>query len=81
MVFLLSYEEVMRYFPNAQDRMLTTEEDKTTTVTWWTRTMGDKLSTAVCVDNYGNVIFEGFDTSDFVSCYHFRPAMWINIAE
>ena len=81
MVFLLSYEEVMRYFPNAQDRMLTTEEDKTTTVTWWTRTMGEKLSTAVCVDNYGNVIFEGFDTSDFVSCYHFRPAMWINIAE
>ena len=81
MVFLLSYEEVMRYFPNAQDRMLTTEEDKTTTVTWWTRTMGDKMSTAVCVDNYGNIIYEGLDTGNFASNYHFRPAMWISIAE
>lgn len=81
LVFLLSYEEVMRYFPNAQDRVLTTEEDKTTTVTWWTRTMGDKMSAAVCVDNYGNIIVEGLDTSDFVSNYHFRPAIWISTAE
>lgn len=81
-VFLLSYEEVMKYFPNAQDRMLTTEADKNTTVLWWLRSMGQDITHAVYVDAYGNVLLEGFSTSPFSPTkLHFRPAMWISTEE
>ena len=81
-VFLLSYEEVLRYFPNDQDRMLTTETDKNTTVTWWLRTMGKDITYAVCVDENGKILLEGYSTSPFAPVkLHARPAMWIKTAE
>lgn len=80
-VFLLSYEEVLRYFPNDQDRMLTTETDKNTTVTWWLRTMGKDITYAVCVDENGKILLEGYSTSPFAPVkLHTRPAMWIKTA-
>lgn len=80
-LFVLSYEEVIKYFPNAQNRVLTTLEDTATGVAWWTRTMGQNQDNVVCVDQYGEIHLEGNVSHDFVYKAHARPAMWISTAE
>lgn len=80
-LFILSYDEVMKYFPNAQDRVLTTAEDTATGVAWWTRTHGQDQNNVVCVDQYGEISLEGNNSNDFVYKAHARPAMWIDMTE
>jgi hypothetical protein len=80
-LFLLSYEEVLQYMPDPQDRLLTTQEDPSTSVVWWLRTMGRDMTYAMCVDAYGELLTDGNSTSPFSAGYHYRPAMWIDIAE
>jgi hypothetical protein len=80
-LFLLSYEEVLQYMPDPQDRLLTTQEDPSTSVVWWLRTMGRDMTYAMCVDAYGELLTDGNSTSPFSAGFHYRPAMWINIAE
>lgn len=83
LLFLLSYEEVMQYLPDVEDRVITTKEDKTTGVSWWLRTMGKDIYCAMIVDGYGTIQLDGYTTSPFApgAGIHVRPAMWINTAE
>jgi hypothetical protein len=67
--------------PDPQDRLLTTQEDPSTSVVWWLRTMGRDMTYAMCVDAYGELLTDGNSTSPFSAGFHYRPAMWINIAE
>jgi hypothetical protein len=80
-IFILSYEEVMQYFPNAKDRVLTTAEDTITGVVWWTCTAGKDQDNIVCVDQFGEIQLEGNPSHIFVFTAHARPAMWISTAE
>ncbi len=82
-VFLLSYEEVSRYFPEQEARRVECTEysraqgiraKKTGLCAWWLRTPGQRQYHACTVTTAGN----GYDTFD-VTCKTngIRPAVWI----
>ena len=79
-VFLLSADEVNRYFANNYERIAVLNfreilRDKTD-YTWWLRTTGSVSGRAVCVDIDGTVLGTGYSTESF---HGVRPAFWISI--
>lgn len=88
-VFLLSYQEVLRFFPEQNDRKVTgTEYARShgarfagiTTIgigetDWWLRSPGRALGEATFVNVYGN-----FDTKSIDTKQGIRPAIWLDLA-
>lgn len=76
-VFLLSINEVNKYFPNDTARMcnFTTYGRHMVGVMWWSRTPSDDNLSVACVNPEGSVSYTGsnVDSARFV-----RPALWIN---
>ena len=79
-LFLLSYEEVMRYMPQNNDRLLT-KKDSTINISWWLRTAGNTTGKACYVDKNGAINTTGDHVFLLNSQHHVRAAMWIDIAE
>ena len=87
-VFLLSYQEVMRYFPQQNDRKATGSEYARskgarfggfTTIgigesDWWLRSPGKTNRDAVFVNVYGNIDIRGTKTKKGI-----RPAIWVDL--
>ncbi len=78
-IFLLSYEEVMQYFPRENDRLLYTENNQGAPVMWWLRTKAQSGSRALYVDDYGVIDPNGEYVFQLDPKQHVRPAMWIEI--
>lgn len=79
-IFLLSYEELMQYMPENQDRR-TTMTASSVTQSWWLRTVGSGAGRAMLVRADGSVDYEGdsmFSLMDEIGC---RPAMWLDITQ
>jgi len=79
-VFLLSVDEVNRYFTDNYKRIAVLNfreilRDKTD-YTWWLRTTGSISGRAVCVDIDGTVLGTGYSIDSF---HGVRPAFWISI--
>ena len=88
-VFLLSYKEVTRYFPNQQDRKITgTEYARAkgarfggfTTIgigetDWWLRSPGKASIDAAFINVYGNT-----DTKNAITKQGIRPALWVDLS-
>ena len=88
-VFLLSYQEIMRYFPEQNDRKVTgTEYARAkgarfggfTTIgigetDWWLRSPGRAAHDATFVNVYGNIDTKSINTKQGV-----RPAIWVDIS-
>ena len=77
-VFLLSIDEVNRYFPSANDRIVTFSKKKY--VSWWLRSPGaDNLNAASVAVGGGLGNNYGLDvTYDNIGV---RPALWIDISK
>ena len=80
-VFILSYEEIMKYFPEASDRVLYDQSRQSTPVPWWTRTKGKSGDRAIWVDQNGTVDLIGDYIFQIGSTLYVRPALWIDISE
>lgn len=91
-VFLLSINEVNKYFSSDEDRKcIPTEYAKANgaytnssytrngvpTCWWWLRSLGDIQSIAVYVDRDGSVDYRGMYVITDSACV--RPAVWLNI--
>ena len=74
-IFLLSLEEVDKYFENDESRV--TKDDNGWGQWWWLRSPGDTLDSAALVDDEGKVDAEG----QYVNNKNggVRPALWINL--
>lgn len=84
-LFLLSVDEVLKYFPSESDRKCSmskyVEECKYSSFAgmWCTRTPGRSNSTAVAVNcNDGSILYEGAYSLNYIG---YRPAMWISPGE
>lgn len=96
-VFLLSAEEVQKYFKSDSDRQCEPTRyaiEKGAYVgdgkhcTWWTRTAGDSNGTVVTLRSNGTIRKDGLYPSfhkgdDGKNCYRgvVRPAMWLKLKE
>lgn len=80
-IFLLSYQEVLHYFPRENDRLLYVEGKEGTPVLWWLRTKAEAGSRALYVNEYGVIDAEGAYVFQLDPKQHIRPAMWIDITE
>ncbi len=77
MIFLLSANETLYYFPNRSDRKVDYDFQKN--VNWWLRTPGEDESKAAYVGGDGSVNYNGMAVGEqYVAV---RPAMWIDISE
>ena len=65
-IFLLSIDEVNKYFKTDKDRACGGE--------WWLRTPGESQSIAACVWRDGGICYYGVDYSNGV-----RPALWLEL--
>lgn len=79
LVFLLSREEMERYFPSAGERLCEpTRASKTGSLggyaSWWLRSPGYKASLAEYV-NYNGAILDGDVDRDYTAI---RPALWVS---
>lgn len=74
-VFVLSYEELEKYFPQKSDKILYVNNQP---VFWWLRTKGRTSSNALCVDDYGNVTMEGEHVWRLTGQPYVRPALWVD---
>ena len=85
-VFLLSVEEVERYFMGAADRRAVNTpyanskgaKTKNGYGTWWTRTAGSYEKNAAVVTADGNLGYKGYYMRDKV--YTARPAIWVDLS-
>jgi len=77
-IFLLSIDEVNKYFKSKKDRIAySLHEQYSESVYWWLRNPGkDKYSTVI-VDNEGRIKIDGVDNIN-TPC-GVRPAMWLNL--
>ena len=72
-IFLLSIEEVERYFPNAESRILTWVNGNPTG--WWLRSPGVAFGRVAHVGTDGEIVTR----TDINGLFLLRPAMWISI--
>lgn len=80
-VFLLSEQEVYKYLPRENDRLLYIKGKEGTPVSWWLRTTVTSGSFALYVNTYGVIDPEGAYVFQLDPQQHVRPAMWIDIIE
>lgn len=83
-LFILSYDEIMKYLPEAEDRkLMTSGYGISNYYPWWVRNPGKNLKSAVYVDEDGNISYENsFDMIEGVGnalagVFQVRPAMWL----
>ena len=86
-VFLLSIQEVEKYFPAEEDRtcLLTAYaasaagySDAEAACRWWLRTPGSSANTAAAVNSDGSVLSEGGNAQS--TGFAVRPVLWIDVA-
>ena len=80
-VFILSYDEVMTYLPEASSRRLYTGSGSSDAVKWWLRTIGASGGAAVYVDKNGSIDLKGDSIIQFGGAYYVRACVWIDIGE
>jgi TolA-binding protein len=78
-VFLLSYEELMRYMPKNTDR-IASRDDSVKPVIWWLRNPGKTGSYAMTVETDGSISYEGHKVYAYASGQGVRPAIWLDIS-
>ncbi len=83
-LFILSVDEVLKYFPEQENRKLMSAGYSSETYNcWWVRNPGENRNSALYVDEEGNVGYEiGIDMEMGVGTaaagmFWVRPAMWI----
>ena len=76
-VFLLSIDEVKKYFPTGSSRQLKTSTGQNLSSWWWLRSPGNDSNYAAYVYDDGSVNYFGNYVSNNNSAV--RPALWINL--
>lgn len=78
-VFLLSEEEINRYFPDGESRCINYEyEDGTDLADWWTITPGENSGRAVVILAEGTILTDGYAVGTELGI---RPAIWISLSD
>lgn len=78
-VFLLSEEEINRYFPDGESRCINYEyEDGTDLADWWTITPGEDSGRAVVILAEGTILTDGYAVGTELGI---RPTIWINLSD
>lgn len=77
-IFVLSYEELEKYIPQKSDKILYVDNKP---VSWWLRTKGKTATSALCVDDYGNVTMEGENVWRLTGQPYVRPALWVDCTD
>ena len=76
-VFLISIDEVQKYFPTEKSRQLKSSTGQNLSAWWWLRSPGgDSLRAAVV---YGGGSVDHFGMYGSIGEYVVRPALWINL--
>ena len=75
-IFIFSSQELLSYFPDAEDRVAKAADG--TAFHYWLRTPGSNNKRAIYVDNVG---LPGYSGDSVNTCENFiRPALWIDLS-